>query len=294
MNKGLITGLLCIALGAGCAQTARGVEMDAPKGLSLSRYFQGAQERELAAAVCRGDTVSIQKYAGRQDILNAVGDEGMTPLLWGVLCESPVGVQSVLSAGADPNFPIIYRTVTTNALVEAAFLRNIDVVRALLDGGADVNSVQTQDNDPLPSRSAVVSAINGGLETGNFEIFKLLLSRGADLEVNTAFGYPIEYLVRIRRYDIVISVLEGGYEFRLYRIALEIQLTPAPELMTDEGRAAAGRLWRKLQSLGLDLPVRYRDSGQPPDSWPVSAITGLPDGDAIVVGGKDSTYWQPE
>ncbi|MCA3697479.1 ankyrin repeat domain-containing protein [Aquidulcibacter sp.] len=295
--KRISATILLAFLASGFTQSVRQSDMSAPTGLSVKRYFTEAEPRELASAVCQGDKRTIEKYSGRKNILNMVGDQGMTPLLWGVLCQNPSGVEAVIAAGADPNQVISYKKLRTTPLLEACERGNVDVVRKLLSGGADVNFAPS-DKD-VAYVTPIIAAIHNGMDTRSFDIFDLVLARGADLELATSFGYPIEYLARVNP-ALVEQIVDRGYSFRLYPLALVVQLEPVPNLKIDEWRLGAEKLWKKLASRGVELPVTYRNSGYSEDRWPINAKTGLADGDAIVVGGGKARfgaspegYWIP-
>jgi outer membrane protein assembly factor BamB len=90
----------------------------------------------------------------------------------------------------------------SHPLLDAAQAGDRARVVSLLDGGADVNTL---------SRYRV-SALGFAAERGHFEIVRLLVGRGADVNVTESFyGFrPIDFALRGGRLDIAMYLLEHG------------------------------------------------------------------------------------
>ena len=90
----------------------------------------------------------------------------------------------------------------SDALLEAARTGDRARVAALLDGGADVNAVSRYN----------VSALGFAAERGHFEIVRLLVERGANVNIAESFyGFrPVDFALRGGRLDIAVLLLERG------------------------------------------------------------------------------------
>ena len=89
-----------------------------------------------------------------------------------------------------------------DALLDAARAGDRARVLALLDSGADVNAVSRYN----------VSALGFAAERGHVEVVRLLLDRGANVNVAESFyGFrPIDFALRGSRIDIAVLLLERG------------------------------------------------------------------------------------
>jgi len=176
------------------------------------------------------ETVDALLRAGAQ--VNAADDHGVTPL--GRACEnaSEAIVTRLLAAGADPNaaqdnglMPLMTAARTGNlavvqvllshdaavndattrthetALMWAIAESHSDIIRALIDGGADVHPTEHQAFSPL-----MRAASNGDLET-----VTLLLDAGARVNDVSADGtHPLVYALILGQAEIAHLFLERG------------------------------------------------------------------------------------
>src|SRR6202012_2500508 len=88
-------------------------------------------------------------------------------------------VEYLLSSGADPNLPCgsKYGTILQTACVGG----DVAIVRPLLDAGADINAQGGFYN------TATIAAMSNE----HFDIAKLLISRGADMKLESSKGCPL-------------------------------------------------------------------------------------------------------
>ncbi len=119
-------------------------------------------------AIRRSDADAVLKLPGDlRAVVNRRGPGGSTPLMYAALYGEPRSVAEMLHAGADPN---LRNHAGASALMWA--LENVDTVRVLLDGGADVNTTSDFDRTPLTLAAA---------QAESAPVVKLLLERGATL-----------------------------------------------------------------------------------------------------------------
>ena len=123
--------------------------------------------------LCIAEKAAEVMRAVQQDpsLLRKVGKFGDTLLCAAVQAGNLDLVRSLLQAGADPNFPS-----GNGALIEAIKTRShnrLEMVRALLDHGADPNARST----------LYQTALHAAVGEADAELVNLLLDRGADVNI---------------------------------------------------------------------------------------------------------------
>jgi ankyrin repeat protein len=122
--------------------------------------------------------------------------------------ENNVGeaLRLIKETGMTPNDinSIVKRTTALNA---AVFKDNIDIVHALIEAGADVNKVDSNNVTPLSAASS----------KGNIDIVQALIGAGAD--VNTANPYykntPLILASHLGYIDVVKALIEAGADVNM-------------------------------------------------------------------------------
>ena len=115
-----------------------------------------------------------------ESLLHAVSHDGFTPLQLAAFFGHLETVQLLLAKGANPNLVSQNQTFARGVpiLQSAVAAGNIEVIKALLTHGADVNV-----------RSAEgMTALHAAAFEGNAAIVKLLIANGADIEAKTNKG----------------------------------------------------------------------------------------------------------
>ena len=109
-----------------------------------------------------------------------IGYQNIIPLQYAAQFGDIELVRILLNAGADVNAPPTDSILLSRhtALQAAAKNGNIELVQILLDAGADINA--------SPSKYVGRTALRAGAENGNIEVVKILLCAGAD--INTPPG----------------------------------------------------------------------------------------------------------
>ena len=136
----------------------------------------------LTAAAQSGDLDSVRFLLDRGASPKAHGGNGLTPLIFAVLCGNADMVRLLIDKGDDVNArqEIFGRTHQVTTPVITAVLQGYkDCLRLLLDRGADVN---VQGGRFL--RTALLQAATAGDE----EMVRLLLARGADVRAKDSDG----------------------------------------------------------------------------------------------------------
>ncbi len=128
-------------------------------------------------------------------------------------------------------------------LVDAARRGEVELVRSMLDDGADVNAAQ---GDGL-------TALHASAERGHVEIAKLLIAAGADLDAETRIGHytPLHLAGRGGHGHVVLALAEAGADVSratsntgvtpLHLAASAVGGEPAVATLLDHGAAVNAR-----------------------------------------------------
>ncbi|MEE3371694.1 MAG: ankyrin repeat domain-containing protein [Planctomycetota bacterium] len=195
----------------------------------------------LAYAALRGSETSVRLLLEYGADPNVTNQAGVTALVWGV--HELAKVRLLLEAGAVPD--VQTRLGNTPLIIAAAHASSVDVVRLLLEHGADVHVANRRGTSAL--RNAVRA---GGLETA-----KVLLSRGArqNAESNGAS-------------DLSLAAGRGDQQM------VELLLAHDADPNYDKGRSALTAallaqkpaIVKRLLEAGARLDRRLEPGGVPP------------------------------
>lgn len=131
---------------------------------------------DLLEALYRGDQAGVDELLGSDrtlDVFEAAA-LGRTDRLCQLLDEDP----SHANAFGDDGF---------HPLGLACFFAHLEAARLLLDRGADVNALSTNENVQTAAIHAAAAA--GGDETTRYELVKLALEHGADPNLRQGGGF---------------------------------------------------------------------------------------------------------
>jgi len=138
-----------------------------------------------------------------------------------------------------------------NPLLDAARRGEVEVVRSLLDGGADVNA----------ARGDGLTALHAAAERGHLDVAKLLISAGAELDAGTRIGRytPLHLAGRGGHGRVVGALVEAG---------ADVNATTSNTGVTPVHLAAAAvggeTSVTTLLDHGADVNAREASSGQTP------------------------------
>lgn len=160
---------------------------------------------EAADAAQRKDTTALRALLGKRADVNAPQADGTTALHWAVHWNDVEAATLLLRAGASPK--------TTNRfgaspLSEAALSGNAELVRALLDAGADAKALSTPDGETVLMAAA---------RAGNVDAVRLLLDGGADVNARERYKgqTALMWAAAERHAAIVTLLLERGADWRV-------------------------------------------------------------------------------
>jgi ankyrin repeat protein len=129
--------------------------------------------KPLHAAAYNADLEAVSRLLAEGARVDERDDQGMSALHWscfrGIVGDQPPVVRALIEAGADPNAFTESYSAPTNCVMYATDASAVDVLKVLLEYGADLNVLS---ESPTPLMRAA--------QMGNAEICKFLLAQGAD------------------------------------------------------------------------------------------------------------------
>jgi ankyrin repeat protein len=160
----------------------------------VAALLDSGVELDVFEAAATGNTAQLRGLiADDPSLVNAYSPDGFTPLGFAVFFSQPEIVKALLDAGADVNLPS-RESMKVTPLASAAAAKQTDIARVLIAHGANVNAKAASGHIPLHEASA----------NGNAELVRLLIDSGADVNAKTDDGKtPLDFAVEYKRDDVV-------------------------------------------------------------------------------------------
>jgi ankyrin repeat protein len=217
---------------AGCSEVKFG-------GETAKEVFKVPGVVALAEAGCAGDLTKMDALAKQGVDVNATGDQGGPVLLWVLGCKNYAGVEKLLSLGANPNYKV---GGTDSVMWIAAAADDPKWLPLMLAHGGDPNIWSG-------ARSALMLTVSYNRQQN----FKLLLEHGVDVNAHDiGHNSAATYAVAERKYDIVIDLLNHGYNYELPRLARAMNnLVTTPNSKVSVQRK---QILGMLKERGVELP----------------------------------------
>lgn len=146
-----------------------------PKKLSDDASSEETEETPLISAARRGDVAAVESLIEEGADIDATDEEGWTALERASSAGQLETVKLLLKKGARPEGKHGFST----PLIMAAHWGKVEVARALLDAGADINAKGAD------GRTALMEAA----WTAQFEMVEFLLSQGADVNATDDYSH---------------------------------------------------------------------------------------------------------
>ena len=207
-------------------------------GADVNKMHGSNQDKALEAAALKGHVECVKALIEAGADVNMVkGDESsMCSIVAAVKSGSKRCVETLIKAGANVNLKCKHRrwNYDINALVEAIFHKNVDIVQMLVEAGADVNSHQ-----------GLTSPLTLASEVGLCKAVELLLHAGADVndQWRCMYGTPLMHAVRfsfsehppINYLNCMELLIDAGADVNAIDIHYSTALTTAVKVGFDEG-----------------------------------------------------------
>ncbi len=194
---------------------------------------------EVAKAVDRDDIARVKQLAGQLDDINALGEHGVTLLVYAVIADKPESIKVLMELGSDPAIDVPEQG---NAGYIAMWHPDAKSLEALLQAGMDPNlkeegdalifhSHNIDESNSLPvlvKYGADVNSLNEKGETPIFDMIRaqpknalFLLEHGADGSAVSPSGVSVAYSyeLRMKRIDEKSAVYQVMTEIKQKLIA---------------------------------------------------------------------------
>ena len=160
----------------------------------MSKFVEAAQN---------GDLNEVKRLLSiNPEIINEFDGEHDTAIMKACRnCNGKDVVAFLLDNGANINDKEYRDLIDQTPLIIAAFNGCTDIVRMLIDAGADIGHRNDQGENALITAS----------QEGNIDVVKVLLDAGADKNQPNADGEtPLELAIRLKQKKELINLLRGG------------------------------------------------------------------------------------
>jgi ankyrin repeat protein len=156
---------------------------------------RGRDHLDVFEAAASGDLERVrQLILGDRRLVDAMADDGFTPLGLAAFFQQRQVVAFLLEAGADPNLASGNAMRVRPLHSAAAGGPDVEIVRLLLDAGAEVDARQRHG----------FTALHSAAQNGVLDQVQILLERGADPAALTDEGRsPLSYAEAARRPAVV-------------------------------------------------------------------------------------------
>lgn len=160
----------------------------------VAALLESGVELDIFEAAATGRTGRLRDLiADDPSLANIYSPDGFTPLGFAVFFSQPEIVKALLDAGADVNLPS-RETMKVTPLASAAAAKQTEIARVLIANGANVNARAAGGHVPLHEASA----------NGNLDLVKLLIASGAAVNAKTDDGKtPLDFAIEYKRDDVV-------------------------------------------------------------------------------------------
>ena len=205
--------LLFVFLGASCANVQTNVAGKPP-----GYYFETAEVAALVTAIANGKFDEADQALKAGADVNAVGAEGMSPLLWVMGTTLNLNkIEYLLKAGANPNYQSAPWLISPMHL--AAGGNRSDILELLLKHRGDPN---------LPGRRGQTLLMVAVMQFRDKNV-ELLLRYGADISQTDERGESVAATAAgMGRFDQVVFFLERGLKYDVRSLARSVDVRQVP------------------------------------------------------------------
>lgn len=188
-------------------------------GQSIGETFADENVAALVKAAVAGKADKVAQLAAAGVNVNAVGNNGATPLVWALNARNHQGVEALLRAGADPN--LLTEKLGIAPMYFISMGDDSDLLRLLLKYGGNPNHEGRGRIDERPLSQAA--------SEGRIENIKLLLEAGADINAHDEFGESAATAtLALAKFEATAFLLERGYSYNLSYLARGVKIIQVP------------------------------------------------------------------
>jgi ankyrin repeat protein len=239
---------ICLFPGCYSKERPTGVDRWRPKD-----FYSDPEMLALIDAVDQGNLTEIDRLIADGANVNAIGKDGMTPLLWARCKKNKASFLRLLEKGADPNIPI--KDGSSVMSMTAASPQDIYWLETVLQHGGNPNLVH---------RSSRSTPLFDAVSSRKKENLQLIIKAGADLNWRQYDGDTAMLdAARVNWFDSVYYLLEAGADYRIKGdlncdlAELTVTACPDPQHELNKWRKKVARF---LEQKGIDLkPLKEKE-----------------------------------
>lgn len=213
--KAIVRLLVITCLLLSCSSSNREKSVDRAELSNIDyRVFQNTPAWQLAKAVQDEDTEEIDKIVSENPrIINYQDSKyGNTLLMLTIMNQQLKSFNTLLKNGAEVNTHNTYDG--TSPFIEACSSKyyNLIFAKTLIEYGANINDIET--GKRRTGNSTRLTPLIAASETGNLDLVKFLVMKGADINYQNEFGQSaLSASVMVSNYEIVYYLLCNGADY---------------------------------------------------------------------------------
>lgn len=237
-----IRNFLLVAI-VGLCMNAEGVAAGRGGDKAISEMFAEDRVASFISAVTNGDYAGADKLVKEGININAVGVDGVSPLIWIMGTTLDIRkIEYMLKNGADPNYRDHKRQVS--AMYFAAGGDRPDILELLLKNKGNPNLFG-------PSGKTLMMIAVGQFRDKNIE---LLLKYGADISINDNHKNTVaNYAAALGRFDLVAHFLDLGLNYNLQGLGRTVEIRQVSQ--DSEQQRWKDKVIDMLKARGVKFPA---------------------------------------
>ncbi|MEK6789606.1 MAG: ankyrin repeat domain-containing protein [Pseudomonadota bacterium] len=188
-------------------------------GQTIRQTFTDEKVVVLVEAAVAGESKKVAQLAAQGVDVNAVGNNGATPLIWALSSRNKSGVAALLRANANPNLRA--EKIGDAPMYFVSMGDDPELLRLLLEHGGDPNHLGRGRIEERPLTQATAK--------GRIENIKLLLAAGADINAHDSFEESAATsAIDSAQFEAIALLLERGYTYNISYLARGVQIRHVP------------------------------------------------------------------
>jgi ankyrin repeat protein len=187
---------------------------------TIGETFSDEKVVALVEAALAGDAEKITSLEKQGANVNAIADNGATPLFWALNARNHRGVKALLTAGADPN--LVTEKTGMSSMNFVPMGDDPELLRLLLKFGGNPNHPGSGKIDDRPLSLAA--------SEGRIENVKLLLDAGADINAHDNFDESAATkTLALGNFETAAFLIQHGFNYNLEYLARRVRVCHVPK-----------------------------------------------------------------